>query len=257
MDLTWLILIFVFVAFLYSSVGFGGGSSYLAFMAIFAIAPEVMKPIALICNVIVVSGSSYLYYKKKLLDLKDMVPLVVLSIPMAFVGGYLKISNSFFFMVLGASLVVSALLMFYEIFKTRMETVAHKPAAKKRLVGNSVTGGLVGFLSGMVGIGGGIFLSSILHLWKWDTPKKIAAASSFFILVNSISGLTGQLIKYHFQVDIKLLAPLALAVIVGGQIGSRLSIVFFKPWVVKLLTAILIFYVGNRILLLQLFGIKI
>lgn len=257
MEITWLVLIFFLVAFLYSSVGFGGGSSYLAFMAIFAITPEVMKPIALICNIIVVSGGSYLYFKKKLLDLKEMIPLVIVSIPLAFVGGYLKISNTFFFIILGTSLVASALLMFFEIIKTRKEKIIETNAWKKRVIGNSITGGLVGFLSGMVGIGGGIFLSSILHLKKWDTPKKIAAASSFFILVNSISGLTGQLIKYNFRVDYKLLFPLALAVVFGGQIGSRLSIVFFKPWVVKLMTAILIFYVGNRILLFQLFGINI
>lgn len=257
MDIYWLVLIFIFVAFLYSSVGFGGGSSYLAFMAIFAVTPEVMKPIALICNIVVVSGSSWLYHKKRLLNLKEMIPLVVLSVPMAFIGGYLKIGNSFFFIILGASLVASALLMFIEIIKNRIESDKIFVVKNSNVISNSITGGLVGFLSGMVGIGGGIFLSSVLHLKKWSTPKKIAAASSFFILVNSISGLTGQLIKYRFQVDLKLLFPLAIAVIIGGQLGSRLSIEFFKPWVIKLMTALLIFYVGNRILLFHCFGIKI
>ena len=257
MEITWLILIFGLIAFLYSSVGFGGGSSYLAFMAIFAITPETMKPIALICNVVVVTGSSWLYYRKGLLNLKNMFPLVILSVPLAFAGGIIRISNSFFFILLGISLILSAILMFVEIIKMKIKPNDIIKEAKQRIIDNSLTGGLVGFLSGMVGIGGGIFLSSILHLKKWDTPKKIAAASSFFILVNSISGLTGQLIKYQFRMDFRLLFPLVFAVIIGGQLGSRLSIFILKPWVVKLMTAFLILYVGNRILLFHWLNIKI
>lgn len=253
-DLVILTLIFFLVSIFYSSVGFGGGSSYLAFMALWAISPNEMKPTALLCNIIVVAGGTWLFYKRGYITWKHILPLVVLSIPMAFIGGYLPISERFFFLLLGAALVSAGLLMFYEVIFLKRSYENDSP---KGLVFNSITGSGIGLLSGMVGIGGGIFLSPILHITKWGGARKIAATASFFILVNSVAGLAGQFVKTQFMIDYSVMIPLALTVFAGGQIGSRLGSKYLDPNIVKSLTALLVMYVGLRILLYHLWEINI
>lgn len=240
------ILLFLIVALLYSSVGFGGGSSYLAILAFTGIAFTQIRSTALLCNIIVVLGNVILFQKEKLYNWKKVIPLVLFSVPMAFIGGYLKISQTFFFILLGFTLLFAAITMWFSKKLTSKNTLKTN---KNKTSKNASYGGIIGLLSGMVGIGGGIFLAPILHLTNWGSPKKIAAIASFFILVNSISGLIGQYSNPNFTIDWKLTSVLLCTVFIGGQIGSRMSRKYLSPIQLKRTTAVLIAIVGIRILL--------
>jgi len=239
-----LVLIFFVIAVFYSASGFGGGSSYLATLALFPIEFTSIRLIALLCNIAVVSVSTYLFYKSGLLKVKRLLPLIGLSVPLAFIGGSLKIESDTFFIILGLTLFIASSVM---LFSSKKE--------KKKLpnYSNAFIGGGIGFLSGMVGIGGGIFLSPILHISQWSKSKIIAATTSLFILVNSIAGLIGQLINNNIKMDSTLIMYLILAVFLGGQIGSRLTIQRLNPLIVKRITAVLILLVSIRILYQNIF----
>ncbi|WP_246034883.1 sulfite exporter TauE/SafE family protein [Polaribacter aestuariivivens] len=242
-------ILFFFVAILYSSVGFGGGSSYLAILALTSIVFTQIRATALLCNIVVVLGNILLFYRQNKIDLKKISPLVLLSVPMAYLGGYLKISQQFFFILLGFTLLFAAITMWIS-----KKIIADEFDVKKTsFLKNTTFGGFIGFISGMVGIGGGIFLAPLLHLTNWDTPKKIAATASFFILVNSVSGLLGQYSNVDFYIDWNLTLILLIAVFIGGQIGSRISNSYFTPIQLKKATAILIAFVSFRILWKYLF----
>lgn len=244
--LNWeIILLFFLIAILYASVGFGGGSSYLAVLALTSLAFAQIRVIALLCNIVVVTGSTYIYVRNKLFNWKKILPLVAASIPMAFIGGYLKISQTFFFVLLGFTLFVAAVLMWSSKYINEKSEDLH---IQKSLVKDTSYGGFIGFISGMVGIGGGIFLAPLLHLTKWDQPKKIAATSSFFILVNSIAGLAGQYLNPSFSIEPYLTIILMFSVLIGGQIGSRISVKLISPDKLKKATSLLIAFVAMRIL---------
>jgi uncharacterized membrane protein YfcA len=238
------IILFFTVAILYSSVGFGGGSSYLAILALTGIVFTQIRATSLLCNIVVVTGNVFLFYQQKIIDFKKIIPLVLLSIPLAFLGGYLKISQQFFFILLGFTLLFAAITMWLSkrIISSDEKNNNAKPFK------NASYGGIIGFISGMVGIGGGIFLAPLLHLTNWDTPKKIAATASFFILVNSIAGFIGQYSNPDFIIDWSLTSILLITVFIGGQIGSRISHKFLTPIQLKKATAILIAFVSTRIL---------
>ncbi|TVZ55535.1 hypothetical protein OD91_0789 [Lutibacter sp. Hel_I_33_5] len=244
-----IIALFFIVAILYSSVGFGGGSSYLAILALTTIAFTQIRATALLCNIAVVSGNVFLFHQQKKINLKKTIPLVAFSIPFAFLGGYLKISQSFFFILLGFTLLFAAVSMW--ISKRFVSSKEKKTTTNS--VKNISYGGIIGFISGMVGIGGGIFLAPILHLTNWDTPKKIAATASFFILVNSIAGLIGQYNNADFYIDWNLTTILLVTVFIGGQIGNKLSNNYLSPIQLKKATAILIALVSLKILLKSIF----
>lgn len=239
-----LISLFLIIAILYSSVGFGGGSSYLAVLALMGLAFSQIRSTALLCNIVVVSSNVFLFYRQRELQLKKILPLVILSIPMAFLGGFLKITETLFFILLGLTLFFAALTMWFSGKIGQVNSSTKKTSTFK----SAGTGGIIGLISGMVGIGGGIFLAPVLHLSYWDQPKRIAAASSFFILVNSVFGLLGQVSNPDFQMDWSLSAILMITVLIGGQIGHRLSNRLFSPIQLKKATAILIAFVSLRIL---------
>lgn len=243
------IVLFFIVAILYAAVGFGGGSSYLAILALTGIVFTQIRATALLCNIVVVSSNVFLFYHQKKIDWKKITPLILLSVPLAYVGGYLKIEQQLFFILLGFTLLFAAITMWVS---KRIITSDEKKSIKKPLE-NAGFGGIIGFISGMVGIGGGIFLAPLLHLTNWDTPKKIAATASFFILVNSVAGLLGQYSNPDFIIDWKLTSILLVTVFIGGQIGSRTSTDYLTPIQLKKATAILIAFVSIRILWKYLF----
>jgi len=240
-----LLLFFLIIAFVYASVGFGGGSSYLAILALYALPFKELRLIALICNIIVVSGGVYIYLKNDQVNWKKIVPFVLLSIPMAYLGAIVRVSQDTFFVILGCSLLIAAVLLW---IKTNPATIAQlKEPKKNALLKNSALGGAIGFLSGMVGIGGGIFLAPVLNLMKWDMPKKIAATASVFILVNSLSGIAGQLTKLPDNMNYTRIILLCMAVLIGGQAGSRMAIKF-NPLIIRRMTAVLVFFAGANVL---------
>jgi len=237
------------ISVLYSSVGFGGGSSYLAVLAFTGIAYLQIRSTSLLCNIMVVTGNVFFFYKQGLYNWKKIAPLVLFSIPFAFIGGYLKINQTFFFILLGCVLLFAAITMWISKKIVSTENSAQNLSTRK----NASYGSVIGFTSGMVGIGGGIFLAPLLHLTKWDVPKKIAATASLFILVNSVSGLIGQYFNPAFSINWEFTSVLLATVFIGGQIGNRLSNKFFTAVQLKKATAILIAFVSVKILWSYLF----
>jgi uncharacterized membrane protein YfcA len=240
-----LVLFFFIIAAVYASVGFGGGSSYLAILAVYALPFQEIRLTALICNIVVVTGGTILFIRKGQVDLRKIIPLVAVSVPMAYLGATLKISEDVFFVLLGCSLLAAGALLW---MKTGPDTGAAAQVGNT-YVRDGLLGGAVGFLSGMVGIGGGIFLSPLLNLAKWDVAKKIAAAASVFILVNSIAGIAGQLSQLPEDVNYMRMSILGVAVLAGGQLGSRLVTVRFNHLVIRRVTAVLVFVAGIEVLI--------
>lgn len=234
-------LCFFAIALIYSSVGFGGGSSYLALLAVMGLHLDIIRPTALLCNIIVVSGGTFIFWKSGALDWRKSWPFLCASIPLAFIGGFWKIEDaSFFFVLLGICLIAASALLWIQTVSISKQNFSN-PAL------NAGLGGGIGFLSGFVGIGGGIFLSPVLHLLNWGEARKISALASLFILANSVSGLIGQVAGSE-NIDWRFITPLLVAVFLGGQIGSRLGARRFDPMLIKRLTSVVIFLAAIKIL---------
>jgi uncharacterized protein len=241
-----ILLFFFIIAFIYASVGFGGGSSYLAILALYSLPFKEMRLIALICNIIVVTGGTIIFIRHKQVNWKKILPLALVSVPMAFLGATIKLGQDTFFIMLGFSLIVAAVLLWIRTRRNDTENIII--TGKFSSIKDGVFGGAIGFLSGMVGIGGGIFLSPLLNLIKWDTAKKIAATASIFILVNSIAGIAGQLTTLQTDFNYTRVVLLCVAVFLGGQLGSCMGAIKFNPLVIRRLTAILVFAAGVEVL---------
>jgi len=240
-----LIFFFFIIAILYSSVGFGGGSSYLAILALYGVDYRVLRLIALMCNIVVVSGGSYIFWKNGFVRWKKILPLLVLSVPLAFLGGRIQLSESIFFIILGLVLTAAGLMVFFHRQEKREDDLGME---ESNTIVNASLGGSIGFVSGLVGIGGGIFLAPILHLMRWDTAKFISAACGIFILVNSMAGVAGQLSINYKSLDITYVSYLIVAVLIGGQIGSRLGAGRLEDKHIRRWTAVLVIFVGLRLL---------
>ncbi len=246
MDYLWLFASFFVVALLYSAAGFGGGSSYLALLALSGLPTGAIRPIALVCNLAVTGGGSYVFSRVGITPWRRALPLVLASMPAAFVGGRVVLPREAYLLLLGGLLVVAGGLMLLRIRPT-----AEVVKASQR--GGWAAGGLaiaigaaVGFVSGVVGIGGGIFLSPILFLGRWAGARQIAATTSLFIALNSVAGLAGQL-SVGIHMELSLAGLLLFAVIAGGQLGTRLTLHRFTPATVQKLAALLILLVGTRL----------
>ena len=227
---------------LYASVGFGGGSSYIAILLLAGLAIEEVRLIALICNIIVVLGACINYYRADLIPWKKILPIVLLSIPFAFLGGMIQLDGPIYKLLAGITLVIAALLMIKPVKENQI------PLKNISMLERSTIGSGIGFISGLIGIGGGIFLSPFLNILRWQTSKVISVTASVFILFNSVAGIAGQLTN-PISINIQQILTLGLAVAIGGQIGNYLNIKLLSPRVIKLLTAILVCVVGVRFIL--------
>tara|TARA_B100000700_G_scaffold312485_1_gene396104 strand:+ start:64 stop:816 length:753 start_codon:yes stop_codon:yes gene_type:complete len=246
----YLISAFLITAFLYASVGFGGGSTYNALLILYNVDYLLIPKIALTCNLIVVIGGTIRYQLNNLIPWKKVLPLIIFSAPFAWIGGRLPIDKELFLAILGISLLISGILLL--IRKEEIENFSKSVNSKIGIFLYSIMSVLIGLISGLVGIGGGIFLSPILHLTKTIPSMNIAAISSVFIFVNSIAGLSGQFMKDNNTNLINEFVGyywLFFAVLIGGSIGTYLGIKTFHPKIVRRLTAILVIYVSLRILL--------
>jgi len=236
-------ILFFVTAILYSSVGFGGGSTYLALLLIWGIPYYIFPVIALFCNIIVVSGNCFSYIKAKNLNLKLLIPYLIGSIPLAFIGGSLPIEKKLFEILLFLILSIAGILLLlnFKSYDDKEESYKKIP-----IVFSILIGGILGFVSGIVGIGGGIFLSPILFLIRAARPKHIVTAASIFILINSVSGIIGQLTKNAVLNEIQNYWFLLLAVLIGGQVGNFLNLKIFPTRILALVTAGLVLFVAVR-----------
>ena len=236
-------ILFFVTAILYSSVGFGGGSTYLALFFIWGVPYFIFPLIALACNIVVVSGNCFNYIRAGNLNLKLLIPYLIGSIPLAFIGGSLPIEKKLFEILLFLVLAVAGILLLFNFksYEDKKESYRKIPVVVSVLVG-----GILGFISGVVGIGGGIFLSPILFLIKAGRPKHIITSASLFILINSLSGIIGQLTKNTVLSEIQNYWFLLLAVLIGGQIGNFLNLKIFPTRVLALVTSCLVLFVAIR-----------
>jgi uncharacterized protein len=239
----WLTGLFALVALVYASVGFGGGSTYTALLGLWGVDYQLIPVISLLCNIIVVTGGSYRFVRAGLVKWPQVAPLLFVSAPLAFFGGLVPLKQWLFLMILGSALLLSAIALI-----AQPDRMAPRKLSKPVLLSIS---GAVGLLAGLSGIGGGIFMAPVLHLIRWADARRIAAFASLYILINSITGLTGQIIKAGPQ---SLAAPasgywpLLIAVFVGGQVGSMFGMKFLTPRLLRTLTALLVGYAAIRLL---------
>ena len=238
-----LAILFLATAALYSSVGFGGGSTYLALLLIGGIPYFIFPVIALSCNIIVVSGNCFNYVRAGNLNFKLLIPYLIGSIPLAFIGGSLLIEKRLFEILLFLVLTTagSLLLLNFKSYDDKEENYIKIPIPVSISIG-----GVLGFISGVVGIGGGIFLSPILFLIRAGRPKHIVTTASLFILINSVSGIIGQLTKNAVINEIPNYWYLLVAVLIGGQLGNFLNLKIFPTRILALVTAILVIFVAVR-----------
>lgn len=246
-----LAILFALTAALYASVGFGGGSTYIALLALAELDYRALPIIALLCNIIVVTGGTIRFQSRGLIDWPRIWPILLLSLPAAWFGGRMVLAQDSFMLLLGLSLAAAGILLIIEPFIKRAgRHSGNGQWSAHRLFAPAVGTG-IGFLSGMVGIGGGIFLAPLLLLTRWSDSRRIAATASVFILVNSIAGLGGQLMKSGLSSGGEAILaywPLFVGVLLGGQIGSFLASKALPEIWIRRLTALLILYVAVRLL---------
>ena len=238
-----LAILFLVTAVLYSSVGFGGGSTYLALFLIWGIPYYIFPVLALSCNILVVSGNCFNYIRAGNLNLRLLTPYLIGSIPLAYLGGSLSIEKGLFEILLFLVLTIAGVLLLIN-FKSYDDE--EKSYRKVPTLISIIIGAVLGFVSGIVGIGGGIFLSPILFLMRAGRPKHIVTTASLFILINSISGIIGQLTKNIVLNEIFNYWFLLFVVLIGGQIGNFLNLKVFPTRILALITGILVVFVALR-----------
>lgn len=241
----WLAAAFFATALLYASVGFGGGSTYNALLALSGVDYRLLPLIALACNIVVVAGGTIRFARAGVTPWRGALLLTIMAAPAAFLGGLTPIGEGAFLAILGISLVLTALTMLLPLSSGAEEKSRFARHAQLAAVP-------LGYLAGLVGIGGGIFLAPLLHLTRWNSARAIAATASLFILVNSLFGLAGQMLKgggtERFAAAVDLGLPLIVAVAIGGQIGSLLALKFLPQKWIRWGTAALTLWVGIRLL---------
>ena len=236
-------ILFFVTALIYSSIGFGGGSTYLALLLIWGVPYTIFPIIALVCNIIVVSGNSINFLRTKNINLNLLAPYLIGSVPFAFFGASVSIDKDLFEILLFLILLIAGIFLLLESKSFTKDQIKIKKIPKLISI---IIGSIIGFISGLVGIGGGIFLSPILFLLKAGYPRHITSTASLFILINSIFGIAGQLTKDIVLHEFLNYWPLFVAVLIGGQIGSFLNIKFLSHKVLALITSFLVIFVAIR-----------
>jgi len=242
----WLPFGFFGTALLYASVGFGGGSTYNALLALAGTDFRILPVISLCCNVLVVGGGCIRFARAGEVPWRKALILAAIAAPLAFLGGLTPIKEKAFLMTLAISLIFAGLALLLP----RREAAGVQPTRLAAYAPFAVAP--LGYLAGLVGIGGGIFLAPLLHLTRWDGARRIAATTSLFILINSISGLAGQLLKSgpeRFGEAMTSGAVLLVAVVIGGQLGSYLALRLLPEKIIRWLTAALTIWAGSQLLL--------
>lgn len=241
--MTIVIPFFFIIALVYSSAGFGGGSLYLALLANSGLASSHVRMLALSCNALVTLQGGFHYQWKKLIPWKKLLPLLSVSIPASLLGATIRLDDASYFIALAFCILIAAIAMCAQSFVVRS-------ADRKTLSGFVIipASGVIGFLAGITGIGGGIYLSPLLYLSQWGNEKEIAAASSLFILLNSVAGLTGQSIVHGFSIS-QMDLWFFVAVVGGGAIGSRLVTSVLNLAAIRWLTIGIMFFASVRILI--------
>lgn len=233
------VLLFI-VAFLYASVGHGGASGYLALMAIYSIAPDVMKPTALLLNLFVSLTSFIQFYRGKHFIWKIFLPFAIASVPMAFVGGLITIDTFIYKKILGLLLLIPIIRFLF------FSNISIQDLKRSNTFLSLLIGAAIGFLSGLIGIGGGIILSPVLLLLRWANMKRAAAISALFIFVNSLSGLAGQLTKgIHFSPEMYMYVVIAFT---GGVCGAYFGSMRFNQSILKYLLAFVLMIAAYKLL---------
>lgn len=238
----WQIILAIFViAALYSSVGHGGASGYLAVMAFWAVAPEVARPTALVLNLFVASIATVQFWRAGHFSWRVFWPFAVTSIPSAFIGGMIKLPTNVYKWVLGLVLLFAAFRLAWKFASDGDEV------REPRLWAALAIGAVIGFLSGLVGVGGGIFLTPVLLLMGWADPKTAAGNSAMFILVNSAAGLAGN----YGQVSVLPSAAWGwiIAAVIGGAIGSLLGARKFESLTLRRILATVLFFASIKLIL--------
>jgi uncharacterized membrane protein YfcA len=240
--------LFFLSALAYASVGFGGGSTYNALLILSGMDYRLIPAIALSCNILVVSGGVYHYSRAGVLSIGKLLPFIVLSLPMAWLGGSLPVSEQVFIGLLGFSLLFAAAQM---LLRPGNSAIVDSRLTVRYWLIAAPVGGAIGLLAGITGIGGGIFLAPVIYFLQLVPARTVAGITSGFILVNSVAGLAGQMMKVGDYSPLQgwLQAwPLFLAVLIGGQIGSRLGAYHLPETWVKRMTAVLMSYVALRLI---------
>ncbi|WP_031555123.1 sulfite exporter TauE/SafE family protein [Parvularcula oceani] len=247
-----LALLFAATALLYASVGFGGGSTYNALLVLAETDYRVLPSIALCCNIVVVTGGVWRFARAGHIPWLRVLPLGLLSVPMAWIGGRIVVPETVFIGLLGGSLLLAGLLLLRPVRAPRPLGAAQAARRRRAAWTEPALGAGLGLLSGVVGIGGGIFLAPVLHLFRWGPGRAIAGTAALFILVNSAAGLGGQMTKLSQTGGLSEAFsywPLLPAVLIGGQIGSHLGARVLPEAVLRRLTALLVLFVALRLLL--------
>ncbi len=236
------ILLAIFlVAVLYSSVGHGGASGYLAVMAFMAVAPEVTRPTALVLNLFVASIGTVQFCRAGYFSWRIFLPFAAASIPMAFVGGMISLPTNVYKFVLGVVLCLAAVRL---AIKLKNDDQVKDPP----IVACLLIGAIIGLLSGLVGVGGGIFLTPVLLLMRWAETRVAAGVSVLFILVNSASGLIGQYSKGALDVLPNEVWFWIAAAVVGGAIGSTLGSRKFDSMMMRRVLAVVLVFAGAKLI---------
>jgi uncharacterized membrane protein YfcA len=227
------------IALLYSSVGHGGGTGYIAIMSLLSVAPEAIKPTALTLNILVATIGTLQFWRAGHFSWRLFWPFAILSVPFAFLGGYLNLPTQIFKVLLGMILIYSAALL---LFRPPPEREPTPPSLGQ----SSASGSSIGFVSGLTGTGGGIFLTPLLLFMHWARAKQAAAVSALFILFNSAAGLAGNLTSTRSYPAFALV--LLAAAGAGGLIGSYFGSRRFDPLMIKRFLALVLLIAGSKLI---------